>query len=135
MNRLNVIGNLTADPIERTAGDHKVASFTVAENSGSGEKKTVQYFRVTAWNKLADVVLGYAKKGTKVYVSGPMKLTVTEKDGKTYYNNEIYRADDFLLLSSGDPSQKSAGGQTARQTNTSTNNNGATAEEEDDLPF
>lgn len=133
MNRINVIGNLTADPVERMAGEHKYASFSIADNTGSGDKREVQYFRVAAWNKLADVVLNYAKKGTKVYVSGPMKFTMREKDGKTYYNNDITRVDDFLLLSSTDGGMKSPG----NHQNGHTENRAPAAEPEadDGLPF
>ena len=77
MNRLTIIGNLTADPELRyvnTAGGQQTAcNFTVAVNRMMGhDKKVTDYFRVSCWNRQADNAAKYLAKGSKVAVVGPV---------------------------------------------------------------
>ena len=73
MNRLTIIGNLTKDPEKRATQTGKlVAAFTVAVNEGRGENKTTTFFNCTAWEKTAEAVLKFLKKGNKVAVVGPV---------------------------------------------------------------
>ena len=68
MNCTHIIGNLTADPQTRTTPNgHNVCSFTVAVN---GRDNQATFFRVSAWNKLADLCQQYLTKGRKVLVTG-----------------------------------------------------------------
>lgn len=54
MNNLTIIGNLTRDPETRATSTGKdVCSFTVAVNR-RGKDAEADYFRVSAWDKLAD---------------------------------------------------------------------------------
>lgn len=78
MNKVILIGRLTADPTEKiTSVGGKKCCFTIAVNrnySGSdGERKT-DFFNVTAWRGLGETVSRYAKKGNKVAVSGSIEL-------------------------------------------------------------
>lgn len=78
MNKVTLIGRLTADPTEKiTLIGNKKYCFTIAVNrnySGSdGERKT-DFFNVTAWRGLGEKVSRYAKKGNKVAVSGSIEL-------------------------------------------------------------
>lgn len=73
MNRLTIIGNLTKDPEKRATQTGKlIAAFTVAVNEGRGENKTTTFFNCSAWEKLAETVLKYTRKGSKVAVIGPV---------------------------------------------------------------
>ena len=73
MNKLTIIGNLTKDPEKRvTQAGKLVAAFSVAVNQGSGENKSTTFFNCTAWEKTAETVLKYLKKGNKVAVVGPV---------------------------------------------------------------
>lgn len=70
MNRATIIGNLTADPQTRmTQSGKSVCSFTVAVN---GRDNQATFFRVSAWNKLAELCQQYLAKGRKVCVTGPV---------------------------------------------------------------
>lgn len=71
MNKIEIIGNLTAAPtLGKTKSEKDVTSFTVAVNEGSGDHKTVQFFRVTAYEQKAMLCMQYLQKGSKVYVRG-----------------------------------------------------------------
>lgn len=78
MNKIILIGRLTADPIEKiTSMGDKKCSFTIAVNRNyfcsDGERKT-DFFNVTAWRGLGETVSRYTKKGSKVAVSGSIEL-------------------------------------------------------------
>lgn len=103
MNRVFIIGNLTADPDLRSTGQGTpVCSFTVAVNrrvrgSDSGQPEA-DYFRVTAWRALGENCKKYLQKGKKVAVIGPVSVsTYTASNGKTYANLDV-TADDVEFL-------------------------------------
>lgn len=98
MNKLTIIGNLTRDPETRvTQSGSSVCTFTVAVNR-RGKNDEADFFRVSAWNKLAETCKKYLSKGRKVAVTGPVSVsTYTGQDGKTYANLEVMAQDvEFL---------------------------------------
>ena len=73
MNKIIIIGNLTADPETRTTQAGKtVVSFTVAVNR-RGSQEGVDFFRISAWNQLGELCRVYLKKGRKVSVIGSIR--------------------------------------------------------------
>ena len=66
MNKIIIIGNLTADP------GKTVVSFTVAVNR-RGSQEGVDFFRISAWNQLGELCRVYLKKGRKVSVIGSIR--------------------------------------------------------------
>jgi single-strand DNA-binding protein len=98
MNIRVISGNLTKDPALRTLNDGKrVANFTVAVSTGYGDRKVTEFVQVAAWNGNADFVMRFAKKGTKVMVSGPNYLkSYKNRDSVDVYYNEI-AADDIEI--------------------------------------
>ncbi|MFA6105866.1 MAG: single-stranded DNA-binding protein [Patescibacteria group bacterium] len=58
MNRVTLIGNLTRDPeVKYTAKENKaISTFTLAVNTGYGEKRKTDYIYVVCWQKLAEIV-------------------------------------------------------------------------------
>lgn len=105
MNYCSFIGNLGKDPEIREIGDSKVASFSIAvtekgfttKDGKVIEDKTV-WVNVVAWRGLASLI-GYASKGSKVFVAGKLSQRSYEKDGKTAYVYEII-AEYIVLLDS-----------------------------------
>ena len=102
MNKVMLIGNLTKDPdVRTTSGGASVTTLSIAVNrrfkDKSGERVT-DYFRVVAWNKLADICGKYLVKGNKVSVSGELQTKDYEaKDGTKRYVTEIL-ADEVEFL-------------------------------------
>jgi single-strand DNA-binding protein len=103
MNKVFLIGNLTKDPeIRSTQAGKKVASFSIAVNEGKDGtgQEVVQYFNVTAWDRTADIVESYVKRGHKICVIGKLKNRSWDKpDGTKAYATDI-TADQIELLTS-----------------------------------
>jgi len=115
-----VIGNLGRDPeIRTTKSGKKVASFSVASETGWGDKKETQWHKIVTFDeKLIDnVIEPYATKGTKVMVQGELKYRQYDKDGTTVYVTEIIMGFNsaFKLLSS---KEGKSNGENAPATNT-----------------
>lgn len=76
---LTLVGNLGSDPEARyTASGVMVSSFRMATSrswtDASGERQEkVTWFRVTCWNKLAEIVTEHLKKGRQVLVVGEIE--------------------------------------------------------------
>lgn len=121
MNVLHIMGRLTADPeITSTQSGTTIARYTVAVDrkfAKEGQQKT-DFFSCTSFGKQAEFAERFLKKGTKVVVSGEMRLDLVQKDGKnvTYPKvavNEIEfaeskkadsgeaKTDDFLNVADG----------------------------------
>ena len=103
MNKLTIIGNLTADPELRTIPSGvNVCTFTVAVNrrySSSKEERQTDFFRVAAWRQLGENCARYLTKGKKVAVVGEVSARAYEgKDGSIRASLEV-TADEVEFLS------------------------------------
>ncbi len=104
LNKVLLIGNLTRDPeLRYTPQGTAVCSFSIATNrqwaTDSGEKKEdVEFHRLVAWNKLADICAQLLKKGRKVYVEGRLQTrNWTGQDGSQRTTTEVVVTDMILL--------------------------------------
>lgn len=91
MNRVILIGRLTKDPEIRTSGNYTIASFSLAVDrkfKRDGEPEA-DFFNCTAFNKTAEFVEKYCKKGTKMVVEGRIQNDNYEKDGVKHYGVKI----------------------------------------------
>ena len=59
----------------------KIASFRLAVNNPLNDKDTI-FIKVDTWEKQAEFVGNYVKKGSSVSVIGRLKLETWEKDGR-----------------------------------------------------
>ena len=133
MNKLILIGNLTADPQLRTTPQGvSVCDFTIAVNKRGGQNNEADFFRITAWRQLGENCAKYLAKGRKVYVSGPVSArTYQANDGSTRVSLEV-TADDVEFLSPKSEAPNSAPSYTQAPT---MQNSGFTAVETEELPF
>lgn len=103
MNKIFLIGNLTRDPeASETNSGVSVCRFTIAVNRrkvGDTEPQT-DFFNVTAWRGLADVVTKHCKKGNKVAVSGSIQIRQYEANDGTKRTSVEVVADEVEFLSS-----------------------------------
>lgn len=103
-NRVELIGNLTRDPeLRYTPNGAAVCTFGLATNRTyltEGEKKEeVDFHRLVAWNKLAELCNQLLKKGNKVFISGRLQTRSWEgADGQTKQVTEIV-VEDMIILS------------------------------------
>lgn len=105
MNKLTIIGNLTAEPVTKVAntsqGPVNLTTFTVAVNDRKGN---ATFFACTAWRGLGDVVAKFAHKGKKVCVVGPAS-SHGYKDSNGNAQSQIdVTAEDVEFLSPADSS-------------------------------
>lgn len=142
LNKATLIGNLGADPEVRSTGSGtRVATISVATSrrwtSRSGEpREKTEWHRVVCWDRLAEIVERYLKKGDRVYVEGRIEYRQWEgQDGQTRYTTEI-RAQEMIMLGSGGDrdSHRQAPDSPAQESDFSEFSGQAVAGE-DDLPF
>jgi single-strand DNA-binding protein len=84
INKVILVGNVAGDPeVRHTAGGSKYAKFSLATNNrvkgrdGEWQDKA-QFHRCTAWEKLADLVEEYVKKGDRLYIEGRLEYSQSE---------------------------------------------------------
>jgi single-strand DNA-binding protein len=105
INKVILVGNVGADPEIRTLETGtKVARVRLATterifNRQSQEtKEHTEWHTVVLWRGLADVTDKYVRKGSQIYVEGPLRSNEwTDKDGVKRYGVEIV-ANDLKLL-------------------------------------
>ncbi len=104
LNRVELIGNLTADPqAKQTQGGSLLVTFSVATNrkfkDSSGEMRDESDFHnIVAWAKLAEICEKYLSKGNKVFVEGRLQTRTWDDDaGTKHYRTEIV-ANNIIIL-------------------------------------
>ena len=108
-----LIGNVGKDPEVRSVqGGAKVAQFTLATTekyvgrNGDSHENT-EWHNIVIWNKPAEFVEQYVKKGSSVYVEGKIRTRSYDSNGTTRYVTEIV-ADKVQLLDRRDGQRPSA---------------------------
>ena len=87
-------GRLTRNPELLQTSGGSVCKFDIAVNNsvkyGNEVKNTVDFFSITAWNRLGEICSKYLKKGAKVRIRGRLKHdSWTSKDGRKMSNVHI----------------------------------------------
>ena len=116
LNRHEIIGNVGADPSFRVTGggmsvcDIRVATTEKWTDKSGQKKEETEWHNVTAWDRTAEVIRDYVRKGSKVYVAGKSKTRKwQDKDGNDRYTTEIV-VDKLVLLDSRQDAQRPAAG-------------------------
>lgn len=104
VNKCIFIGNTTKDPeLKYLASGDAIVNLTIACNDSwkdkNGEKKeSVEYINLTFFQKLAEIVGMYVKKGDPIYVEGKMTTRkYTDANGVEKYATSI-KADQMQML-------------------------------------
>lgn len=137
INKLYVIGNLTADPQGKTNNDGKfVCNFSLAVNRRQKREgqPDADFFRVAAWNQLGEHCQKFLTKGRKVCVVGSVSVrTYQAQDGSTRASMEVIAQDvEFLSPAGQGGAEQNA---PASATAAAQQSGGFTAVETDELPF
>jgi len=108
LNKVLLIGNLGKDPeMKYTPQGTAITTFSLAvsRNRKSPEGQAIdetEWFRVVAWERLAETCNEYLHKGSKVYIEGRLQTRKwTAQDGQERQMVEVV-AQEMLLL---DPRQ------------------------------
>jgi single-strand DNA-binding protein len=98
LNSCNFIGRMVRDPEVRfAASGTAMCNFTLACGWKTKEKEGTEFVRVVAYNKLAEIIGEYMKKGSQMFISGRMSTREYEKDGAKRYSTEVI-ADRMQML-------------------------------------
>jgi single-strand DNA-binding protein len=106
LNKVLLIGNLGKDPeMKYTQQGTPVTTFSMAVSrswkSPDGQvKDETEWFRIVAWQKLAEQCNEYLHKGSKVYIEGRLQTREWQgQDGQPRQTVEVV-ANEMLLLDS-----------------------------------
>ena len=104
VNKVILVGNVGKDPETRyMPNGNAVTNVTLAtseswkdKNTGEKQERT-EWHRVVFYQRLAEVVAEYVKKGSKLYVEGSLRTNAWEQDGVKRYTTEII-ANEMQML-------------------------------------
>lgn len=93
MNKVVLVGRLTKDPeLKYTKNGMANAVFTVAVNRRPDKEGNVvaDFIRCLAWNKTAEFIAQYFKKGMAIGLDGQIRTGSYQKpDGTTIYTTDV----------------------------------------------
>jgi single-strand DNA-binding protein len=134
INQVILMGRLTADPEQRTTSTGKViASFSIAVDRG-GQDDATDFFNVTAWEKLAELVVKYLGKGRRVLVQGRLRQDSWDdkETGKKRSKVEVVATDVTFLDG---PSSDGQGASPSSSSSSSKKTEDVVIEDIDDKPI
>jgi single-strand DNA-binding protein len=106
LNKVLLIGNLGRDPeMKYTPQGTPITTFSLAvsrrRQTPDGEwKDETEWFRIVAWQKLAEQCNEYLRKGSKVYIEGRLQTREWQgQDGQPRQTVEVV-ANEMVLLDS-----------------------------------
>ena len=153
VNKVILLGNVGKDPeIKSTPNGVPVATFSIAtserfkDKTGAWQDRT-EWHNLVAYQRTAEIVRDYVKKGSKLYVEG--RLQTSSWDDKTTgqkkYRTEIIVGDLSLLSGKGegDGGSGGSGGSNYSRSNTASFDQSGPAQDysqateitDDDIPF
>jgi single-strand DNA-binding protein len=97
LNKVMIIGRLGADPeLKYMPSGKGVANIRVATSerwkdrqTGDAKERT-EWHSIVAYDKLAEIISEYLRKGSQVYIEGKLQTRKwQDKDGKDRYTTEI----------------------------------------------
>lgn len=147
VNKVTLLGNVGKDPeIRSTPSGVMVASLTLATSDrqkdaqGNWQDKT-EWHNLKAFNRTAEIVRDYVKKGSKLYIEGKISTNSWDdkETGQKRYRTEIL-VNDLVLLSGreeggGGASRGSSAGFDQRSRSAPEDLNQAAEISDDDIPF
>ena len=151
VNKVILIGNLGKDPeVKFTPSGTPVAKFSLATNerykdkAGEWQDRT-EWHNIVAWQRLAEIVGEYVKKGSKIYIEGRLQTSSWEdkQSGEKKYRTEIVAQDLVLLGGRGEGDGDSRASRTASASSSSSMDQRSTHTDEahgaeitdEDIPF
>lgn len=148
VNKVILLGNVGKEPeVKFLPSGSAVANLTLAtserfkDKAGEWQDRT-EWHNLTAYQRLAEIIRDYVKKGSKLYVEGRIQTRSwdDQASGQKKYRTEIIVND--LVLLSGRAEGDSAGGYSRSNTSSFDQRPPAPAEEfagteitDDDIPF
>ena len=141
MNKVILIGRMTKDPeLRATTSGTNVCSFSVAcdrKYTKQGEERKADFINCVAWEKSAEAIANYFKKGHRIALDGRLEVrTWQDNEGKTRSSTEVIVENWEFCQSKSEAQQTTTLPiQNATQGNLGGNIDGFIPEEDGDLPF
>ena len=117
VNKVILVGNVGTDPETKyMPNGNAVTNLSLAtsetwkdKNTGQQQERT-EWHRITFYQRLAEIVAEYVKKGSKLYVEGRLQTRSWEQDGVKRYATDIIANEMQMLDSRGGSSDGGMGG-------------------------
>jgi single-strand DNA-binding protein len=106
----NGVGRFVRDPELRNVGQTVVCDFALATDEvikgGAEKKKITSFFNCVVWDKAAEVITKYCKKGDRIHVRGVLRQDKWEdKTTGQKRDKVLIRVTDFEFLGDGRKSE------------------------------
>lgn len=141
-NHAHFLGNLTRDPeLRYTKSGKAVCSLTIACNRNfkgkdGSDKQTTTFVDVRAWDKSAETLSQYFKRGQEIYVSGHLVNDEwTDKQTSQKRSKIVVECDQWSFVGPKQSQQAAHSTPIARATSPATAGQQAPLPEEDEVPF
>ena len=83
LNGIILVGRITRDPeLKKIADDKHVCNFSVANTQYVSSSNRTSFFDCTAFNKNAENIVKYVKKGHRIGINGILAQDVWEYEGQ-----------------------------------------------------
>ena len=105
LNQGTILGRIGNDlNLKKLSNDGAALKLSVAtersyKDSNGAKKNIISWHRVVLYNKLAEIIAQYSKKGDRIIVTGYLETRSWEADGQKKYMTEII-ADSCQILES-----------------------------------
>ncbi len=142
VNKVILLGRVGSDPeVKYMPSGNAVLNLSIATNrkfknqeSGSYEDKT-EWHRVVFFNKPAETIGQYIKKGQQLYVEGRLQTRKwQDKDGIEKYSTDII-SDNFTFIGSKSDTADNNQFENKSSKNSNDFNQDVPAQQDDDIPF
>jgi single-strand DNA-binding protein len=136
INQVILMGRLTRDPEQRSTSTGKtIVSFSIAVDR-VGQDDSADFFNVTAWEKLGELVMQYLSKGRRVLVQGRLRQDSWDdkETGKKRSSVEV-TATDVTFLDGPSDGAGSSSDQTSAPKNSGKKTQDIVIEDIDDKPI
>lgn len=135
INQVILMGRLTRDPEMRTTSSGKsIVSFSLAVDRG-GQSEQTDFFDITAWEKLAELVSQYLSKGRRCLVQGRLQQdSWDDKETGKKRSKIVVVATDVTFLD-GPSDGQSGGGQGPSKSSNQPSGGDVTPQDIDDKPI
>ncbi len=137
INQVILMGRLTRDPEQRTTSTGKtIASFSIAVDR-FGQDDSADFFDITAWEKLGELVVQYLTKGRRVLVQGRLRQDSWEdkETGKKRSRVEVTATDVTFLDGPSDSTKTSQSSDSDSPKSSSKKTEDVVIEDIDDKPI
>jgi single-strand DNA-binding protein len=139
VNKVILVGNVGQDPeVKYTASGVPVAQVSLATNERFKDRSDqwqdrTEWHSVVAWQRLAEIVGEYVRKGSKLYIEGKLQTSSWEDkhSGERKYRTEVV-ARDIVLLGARDNGEEAKAAAPSEESNAEPVASGVA---DSDIPF